>query len=778
MGHDDESLKPTYKTQRPIWVGLWSGREYKGRKEFWTEPGMKDELVQDSKLRLLRSRFREEDPDWIDPKVPDGTSLAGPLGLDSKKYKNITIKGDQAGSLEEFQDNVYRNSHHYKDIISKFNISKEHPGLRVSPVLNDLMQTPKDMIGRTFGFTSWYHLGPRFFDKPLNEGTFEKGLACAKYAGLLMIPYTAFEIRAYNTVSVDDFRPRTFFKRYLQVARIPVTVAFAWGSTLSFAANLRHKDDFYNHYFASAAVGTVVATMKDNIALGVTTAFVSTILGLVWQYSRISDTGLQNMLWPQGGTAISLATEDIRFGFVVRSLWLVRSECAMRGSGTSLLFLFFFFSQQYDGTRSGYMPNCIYRTNHTDLGRMLGGKQYTMEHCVYYYLVDKEQRKSGDGARLFLQPPPSEDVLNISVDDVAINQVELLPGTSAHFNVYGDIFITWHDERLSWEDSAQFDKDLELHEPQHIWTPKFTDNGLCTVGCMSSITRVKITSDGVVTAQVTFKFAPLCTIDYYRYPEETNDCCIYIFPAENDEPVQYIIRAPQKQSVDKVAMKKVETDHMILITRDSSAWNVEDRTIKVIDVKRFEVLQLCVHAVKKMSTLRMALRVPVTIATMLMLVSPLFGDLKIQSYVKLVTLCLQTMCFLFLCSIAPENGFGGIKPKIYTFYEFLFVLSLVSVFITVLALALSRVRRTVPPMHGLYLTAKMVNRFVCCIEPEDSNSYERQFDELPDSVGRPPVPPPERDYTTEWRHIFIAGNNLFSGLSFTIFVLVTIFDIL
>uniref|UniRef100_A0A914R752 Uncharacterized protein n=1 Tax=Parascaris equorum TaxID=6256 RepID=A0A914R752_PAREQ len=49
---------------------------------------------------------------------------------------------------------------------------------------------------------------------------------------------------------------------------------------------------------------------------------------------------------------------------------------------------------------------------------------------------------------------------------------------------------------------------------------------------------------------------------------------------------------------------------------------------------------------------------------MLMLVSPLFGDLRTQVLVKLMTLLLQTLCFLFLCSIAPENGFAGTKPKI------------------------------------------------------------------------------------------------------------------
>lgn len=41
-----------------------------------------------------------------DPKVPDGTSLAGPFGLDSKKYPNLTSKADQPGPLPEFQEKV------------------------------------------------------------------------------------------------------------------------------------------------------------------------------------------------------------------------------------------------------------------------------------------------------------------------------------------------------------------------------------------------------------------------------------------------------------------------------------------------------------------------------------------------------------------------------------------------------------------------------------------------------------------------------------------------
>ena len=41
-----------------------------------------------------------------DRKVPDGTSVAGPFGLDSTKYPNYTKKGDTPMPLREFQEKV------------------------------------------------------------------------------------------------------------------------------------------------------------------------------------------------------------------------------------------------------------------------------------------------------------------------------------------------------------------------------------------------------------------------------------------------------------------------------------------------------------------------------------------------------------------------------------------------------------------------------------------------------------------------------------------------
>lgn len=294
MGHDaDAPLLPTYKTQRPPWIGLWSSREYKGRPDWWKELGVRDEVVRSGKLRVVRHRYKEEHPEYFDPRVPDGTSISGPFGLDSRYHPNLTIKTDQPMKLDDFQTKVWKGSHQYKNIAGKYNLSEEHPGFDVSPTLNDLVAIPKTQLGRLTLTERWYHLGPRFFDRPLNEASHEKGLACAKYAAMLMLPITMLEIRATGSVPAKEFSPRKFAKRYFQLMPKPTIAAFSWGFALSAAAVMRNKDDVKNHLFSSAAVGAVVASMKDNIPLGLTFAGVSLILGTIWHYCRISEEGIQ-----------------------------------------------------------------------------------------------------------------------------------------------------------------------------------------------------------------------------------------------------------------------------------------------------------------------------------------------------------------------------------------------------------------------------------------------------------------------------------------------------
>ncbi|CAJ0581769.1 unnamed protein product, partial [Mesorhabditis spiculigera] len=296
MGHG-EHLEATYTTQKPPWIGLWSSREYRGRPDWWKECGLKDDVVRHGKWRMVGSRYKEEDPDWYDAKVPDGTSLSGPMGLDSTRHKDLSIKADTPGDLREFQEKVMKGSHQYKAIAEKWNLSKEHPGLDVSPTMSDLVYRKHSLIGTgNFFPVSWSHLGPRFFDKPLNAAPHEKAFAAMKYTAAFMIPYTMFHIKANPPVGYPpvNFRPRMYFARYSQLAPIPLAVAGSWAFTLSFASAIRDKDDIYNQYYAAGASAFALGTLKHSFPIAITAFLVASVLGTAFHYTRISEAGLQN----------------------------------------------------------------------------------------------------------------------------------------------------------------------------------------------------------------------------------------------------------------------------------------------------------------------------------------------------------------------------------------------------------------------------------------------------------------------------------------------------
>ncbi|KAK6031726.1 hypothetical protein OSTOST_02114, partial [Ostertagia ostertagi] len=67
------------------------------------------------------------------------------------------------------------------------------------------------------------------------------------------------------------------------------------------------------------------------------------------------------------------------------------------------------------------------------------------------------------------------------------------------------------------------------------------------------------------------------------------------------------------------------TKGLSTLADEHSAWIVDEHTVEITHlagIQSLEVLKVCVHAEKKMSTIRMALKIPITIATLIMLVSP------------------------------------------------------------------------------------------------------------------------------------------------------------
>uniref|UniRef100_A0A158R5V5 Neur_chan_LBD domain-containing protein n=1 Tax=Syphacia muris TaxID=451379 RepID=A0A158R5V5_9BILA len=392
-------------------------------------------------------------------------------------------------------------------------------------------------------------------------------------------------------------------------------------------------------------------------------------------------------------------------------------------------------------------------------------EQYeSLEDCLFQELVDRFEQATGNSRALYTEPPVVDmDPITISIDYIAIRHVELMGQTSTQFSIHGEMRLLWTDPRLKFDGKEWKMDSFILHEDHHIWSPKLVDEsytGICKAadGCWNERHRTTLISDGTVVAVYSFRYPSYCVVDYLRFPEEKNNCCLFFSAEDDPHYIKFEITTKSKTVLDRTV--PIKPNDVYAMSHENSAWTVEGRTIDTVKVGGFrpELLRICVHAVKKMGTLRTAIRFPITIATMVMLVSPLFGDLRTQIFVKLFTLFLQTISFIYLCAMAPT----------------LFVLTWISMILSLLALALCRIRRTVPPSHKIFLVAKMINRVVCCVDPDPSIPYQRNFDDTPSQRN---VDSPGPDYTIEWQHIYIAANNLFSFIAFIVFVFIAILEI-
>ncbi|EJW86376.1 hypothetical protein WUBG_02709 [Wuchereria bancrofti] len=409
--------------------------------------------------------------------------------------------------------------------------------------------------------------------------------------------------------------------------------------------------------------------------------------------------------------------------------------------------------------------DCMHRYNVSDLSSNdLSDK---LEDCIYYFLVGRAKAKYGDIRLLYLEEPtPKDDIFTIIISHVAVRRVEL----------------SWEDERLKWDKKEWQLDEYTLHDAHHIWKPTINDEyylGQCSTvqGCYTTVQEIDIFSSGKVVALYSFRYPAFCNVNYYRYPEEENDCCLFFSLGDLNRKLHFELKAESKATLSQVVKMEKVANGLINPTDEHSAWMLEHRTVAITKMSgsNFELLHVCIHARKQMSTLRIALRLPVSITTMLMLVSPLFGHLTTQIYVKLFAFSLQTVSFI---SFVPSHRKMVLEKQnrkfANTFFETVVVLTVISIMVNLIAIALSRVRRTIPPRHNFYLASKVINHLICCIEPDPTASYFRHLDDCTQTNFENSQP----DYTTEWRHIYIASNNLFSAFALIAFIIVAVFEIL
>ncbi|CAD5215079.1 unnamed protein product [Bursaphelenchus xylophilus] len=295
MGHDDEPLRPVYNPQLPPWIGRYTGREYKGRLDWWNELGFHVEDEINRKWVPVHEPIREHHRDWYDPKVKDGTSLANLHGLDTKFYPDMAKKGDTPINQFKFQEQVMKSSAQYKQIAEKYNLSPEHPGIAVSPGLSALSYTPKNFLGFegvVMWPKSWLTWGPRFFDKPMNEGCFEKGAALVKYTALGTLFYAGMKWRKVEDKSLEYIRFKEIGKLYLKSLPVPCALAFAYGSAICTSAVLRNTDDVWNHVNAAVFTSICLSTIKGAWGPGIILSLPLLTFGQAWHYNRVTRYGI------------------------------------------------------------------------------------------------------------------------------------------------------------------------------------------------------------------------------------------------------------------------------------------------------------------------------------------------------------------------------------------------------------------------------------------------------------------------------------------------------
>jgi len=238
--------------------------------------------------------IKEQNPDWFDPPVEKGTSMANAFGVDDVYHRDMSQKQDVAMPLSEYQEKLMKTSKQWQQIAMKWELSPEHPGLWVAPSLDNIEPTRPSVLGQAYRSIPWPNFGPRFFDRPLNEGCLEKGLAALKY-GMLAGWFGATMEVQNGTVTLwpkhEMFRAGAYLKYCLKFSRNIMVISFLWGSSLCMVADLRKRDDRYNHDAVALICGVTYYALTKNLHRAWPLTFALYAGGNVWHNMRASPGG-------------------------------------------------------------------------------------------------------------------------------------------------------------------------------------------------------------------------------------------------------------------------------------------------------------------------------------------------------------------------------------------------------------------------------------------------------------------------------------------------------
>jgi len=179
----------------------------------------------------------------------------------------------------------------YKQIAEKWDLSKEHPGVHVNPRLESMEYFTKYSLGKG-DLPNLYHFGPRFFDKPMNEGCIEKGICLCKYATVYGVIRTISELKGLGLLKREQYSIRNFIKFLVPKLPVPNAMAFTFGVSACTASHFRHVDDGWNWTLASAATSIAHYSIRNNGPFAGSIFVIGSLAGGVIQYFRVTRLGL------------------------------------------------------------------------------------------------------------------------------------------------------------------------------------------------------------------------------------------------------------------------------------------------------------------------------------------------------------------------------------------------------------------------------------------------------------------------------------------------------
>ncbi|CAJ0933532.1 unnamed protein product, partial [Mesorhabditis belari] len=364
----------------------------------------------------------------------------------------------------------------------------------------------------------------------------------------------------------------------------------------------------------------------------------------------------------------------------------------------------------------------------------------SLEQCLYYYLAGetaKRMRKFGIAHPIAAVPPNY-----ISKQPVKINFQQL---TLQHFElneflkdvaIHGYMEIGWEDDRLMWDQSKWKVDHLEIQSLSHIWFPVFIAQNYETAlknGDAFEMRKVETTNKGNLSATLAFSLRSFCDdSDFQNYPDDVYKCCFSLEPHVHHDIIEF-----------STSGLPIFTDPKYF--RDYG-WKLSG-TVPTVQQDPAQVAQLsfCINLQRSSSAVRIELTVPLMVTSLVFLLSPFLGKIRIQIYVKLLLLGLQFLTFqLFSSRIAPHLGSASATPKLMRFLEFSVIMNTLSITASILVQSVSRIRRELPPWGKLIQLSAIVNKFLCALQ---SHAPEEEIE-----MGEKTT----TNYQKDWLNAFIA----------------------